>query len=276
MPFSSDHVDPVHLRDRHEARPEAACQTKASAAAKSGRSAPAGRDALQRFGDAGQQGGLIGGKAAFAGRGRGRRGIGMAGRDMAGRDLQAAQDDGAPLSNEARAPCHPAEAARRRRWRPPPAVGICFPPARGYSPRHFSGSPAAPAGRGAFFPCGGSPRDHASIRPDRRSRGWDGHDRPARPVPADLRDHVFPDHPPAAARAKEHQDIIKNVRRGDTVVMNGGLIGKRHQGERRSRNGDRDRGRRAGSRGSCDDRRGPRQGRARQGRLRPRRGGRPA
>jgi preprotein translocase subunit YajC len=31
---------------------------------------------------------------------------------------------------------------------------------------------------------------------------------------------------PQQRRAKEHQDLIKNVRRGDTVVMNGGLIGR--------------------------------------------------
>ncbi|WP_188518171.1 preprotein translocase subunit YajC [Alsobacter metallidurans] len=31
---------------------------------------------------------------------------------------------------------------------------------------------------------------------------------------------------PQQRRAKEHQDLLKNVRRGDTVVLNGGLIGR--------------------------------------------------
>jgi len=31
---------------------------------------------------------------------------------------------------------------------------------------------------------------------------------------------------PQQRRAKEHQDLIKNVRRGDTVVTTGGLVGK--------------------------------------------------
>jgi preprotein translocase subunit YajC len=31
---------------------------------------------------------------------------------------------------------------------------------------------------------------------------------------------------PQQKRARDHQDLIKNVRRGDQVVMNGGLIGK--------------------------------------------------
>lgn len=31
---------------------------------------------------------------------------------------------------------------------------------------------------------------------------------------------------PQQRKAKEHQNLIKNVRRGDTVVTNGGLIGK--------------------------------------------------
>jgi preprotein translocase subunit YajC len=31
---------------------------------------------------------------------------------------------------------------------------------------------------------------------------------------------------PQQKRAKTHQDMVKNVRRGDTVVTNGGLIGK--------------------------------------------------
>jgi preprotein translocase subunit YajC len=31
---------------------------------------------------------------------------------------------------------------------------------------------------------------------------------------------------PQQRRAKEHQDIIKNVRRGDTVVTSGGLVGR--------------------------------------------------
>ncbi|WP_084705281.1 preprotein translocase subunit YajC [Beijerinckia mobilis] len=31
---------------------------------------------------------------------------------------------------------------------------------------------------------------------------------------------------PQQKRAKEHADVIKNIRRGDTIVMNGGLIGK--------------------------------------------------
>lgn len=31
---------------------------------------------------------------------------------------------------------------------------------------------------------------------------------------------------PQQRKAKEHQDLIKNIRRGDTVVTTGGLIGK--------------------------------------------------
>ena len=31
---------------------------------------------------------------------------------------------------------------------------------------------------------------------------------------------------PQQKRAKQHQDMVKNVRRGDTVVTNGGLVGK--------------------------------------------------
>jgi preprotein translocase subunit YajC len=31
---------------------------------------------------------------------------------------------------------------------------------------------------------------------------------------------------PQQKRAKQHQEMVKNVRRGDTVVTNGGLIGK--------------------------------------------------
>lgn len=31
---------------------------------------------------------------------------------------------------------------------------------------------------------------------------------------------------PQKRRQKEHDDLIKNVRRGDTVITNGGLIGK--------------------------------------------------
>jgi preprotein translocase subunit YajC len=31
---------------------------------------------------------------------------------------------------------------------------------------------------------------------------------------------------PQQKKAKAHQDMVKNVRRGDTVVTNGGLIGK--------------------------------------------------
>lgn len=31
---------------------------------------------------------------------------------------------------------------------------------------------------------------------------------------------------PQRAKAKQHQEMIKNVRRGDTIVLSGGLIGK--------------------------------------------------
>jgi len=31
---------------------------------------------------------------------------------------------------------------------------------------------------------------------------------------------------PQQKRAKQHQDMVKNVRRGDTVITNGGLVGK--------------------------------------------------
>lgn len=31
---------------------------------------------------------------------------------------------------------------------------------------------------------------------------------------------------PQKKRQKEHEDLIKNIRRGDTVITNGGLIGK--------------------------------------------------
>ncbi|MBN8975690.1 MAG: preprotein translocase subunit YajC [Xanthobacteraceae bacterium] len=31
---------------------------------------------------------------------------------------------------------------------------------------------------------------------------------------------------PQQRKAKEHSDLVKNVRRGDTVITNGGLVGK--------------------------------------------------
>ncbi|MFZ1198154.1 MAG: preprotein translocase subunit YajC, partial [Pseudolabrys sp.] len=31
---------------------------------------------------------------------------------------------------------------------------------------------------------------------------------------------------PQQKRVKQHQEMVKNVRRGDTVVTNGGLVGK--------------------------------------------------
>ncbi|HLH95430.1 MAG TPA: preprotein translocase subunit YajC [Xanthobacteraceae bacterium] len=31
---------------------------------------------------------------------------------------------------------------------------------------------------------------------------------------------------PQQKRAKEHQDLVKNLRRGDTIVTSGGLVGK--------------------------------------------------
>ena len=31
---------------------------------------------------------------------------------------------------------------------------------------------------------------------------------------------------PQQKRAKQHQEMVKNVRRGDTVITNGGLVGK--------------------------------------------------
>ena len=31
---------------------------------------------------------------------------------------------------------------------------------------------------------------------------------------------------PQQKRTKQHQDMVKNVRRGDTVITNGGLVGK--------------------------------------------------
>jgi preprotein translocase subunit YajC len=31
---------------------------------------------------------------------------------------------------------------------------------------------------------------------------------------------------PQQKRAKQHQDMVKNIRRGDTVITNGGLVGK--------------------------------------------------
>jgi preprotein translocase subunit YajC len=45
-------------------------------------------------------------------------------------------------------------------------------------------------------------------------------------VRSDLRHHVFFDPAPAAKRAKEHQELVKNLRRGDTVITSGGLVGK--------------------------------------------------
>ena len=46
------------------------------------------------------------------------------------------------------------------------------------------------------------------------------------PFVADFRHHVLPD-PAAAAEAREAaQEMVKNVRRGDTVITNGGLVGK--------------------------------------------------
>ena len=71
---------------------------------------------------------------------------------------------------------------------------------------------------------------------------------------------------PQQRRVKEHQEMIKNVRRGDTVVTSGGIIGKvtkvargcgRHRG--------RDRRRREGEGRPRHDLRGAHQGRAGQG-----------
>ena len=71
---------------------------------------------------------------------------------------------------------------------------------------------------------------------------------------------------PQQRRVKAHQEMIKNVRRGDTVVTSGGIIGKvtkvtrgfgRHRG--------RDRRRREGEGGPRHDLRGPLQERAGQG-----------
>ena len=50
------------------------------------------------------------------------------------------------------------------------------------------------------------------------------HQRPA--LCADFRGHVFPDHPAAASAAEEARRDAGQVRRGDTVVTGGGLIGK--------------------------------------------------
>ena len=42
----------------------------------------------------------------------------------------------------------------------------------------------------------------------------------------DLRDHVFPDHPAAAHAVKKRGEMLAAIRRGDTVVTGGGLVGK--------------------------------------------------
>ena len=42
----------------------------------------------------------------------------------------------------------------------------------------------------------------------------------------DFRDHVFSDHPAARQQLKKRGEMLAAVRRGDTVVTGGGLIGK--------------------------------------------------
>ena len=72
---------------------------------------------------------------------------------------------------------------------------------------------------------------------------------------------------PQQKRAKQHQEMVKNVRRGDTVVTSGGLVGKVTKVRRRRPDRDRDRRRRAGA-PDAHGRRGARQGRAGEGRGR--------
>ena len=75
---------------------------------------------------------------------------------------------------------------------------------------------------------------------------------------------------PQQKRAKDHQEMIKNVRRGDQIVTTGGLIGKvtkvidDNELELEIARW------RARARCSRHDRRCPRQGRTRQGLIRPR------
>ena len=72
---------------------------------------------------------------------------------------------------------------------------------------------------------------------------------------------------PQQRRTKEHQELIKNIRRGDTVVTAGGIVGRvaKVVGRRRSRR--RDRRRRAREGGPLHDLGGPDQGRAGESRL---------
>ncbi len=52
------------------------------------------------------------------------------------------------------------------------------------------------------------------------------HDHVVHAADSDHRDYVLPDPAPAAAKVKQHQEMVKALRRGDTVVTNGGLVGK--------------------------------------------------
>ena len=69
---------------------------------------------------------------------------------------------------------------------------------------------------------------------------------------------------PQQRKARDHQEMIKNVRRGDTVVTTGGIIGKVTKVSDDAELEDRDRRRRAGASRPRHDRGRPRQGRTRQ------------
>ena len=70
---------------------------------------------------------------------------------------------------------------------------------------------------------------------------------------------------PQQRKAKAHQELIGNVRRGDTVVTTGGLIGKVTKAVGRDRDRARDRAEREGQARPADDFGGQGQGRAREG-----------
>ncbi len=72
---------------------------------------------------------------------------------------------------------------------------------------------------------------------------------------------------PQQKRVKAHQEMVKNVRRGDTVVLNSGMIGKVTKVIDDARGRGRDRRRRARQGDQDDDRRRAQQGRAGRGQL---------
>ena len=75
---------------------------------------------------------------------------------------------------------------------------------------------------------------------------------------------------PQQKRVKQHAEMVKNVRRGDTVVTSGGLVGKVTKVIDDDQIEVEVAERRAGAPDALDDRRRPRQGRAGEGRERQR------